>query len=72
MTQDKTNILSDTKKRGRKAGGHNTKQRAIIGDPAKQFSDPVNTAEFQCYKCGHTSGSKFKYCSECGSENIWS
>lgn len=61
----------ETKKRGRKAGGHNTKQNVITGSAAQQFTDPVKTTEYQCPKCGYSAETKFKFCPECGIEILW-
>lgn len=62
-----------TNKRGRKAGGHNTKQEPIIGKRVEdKFDDKPTPTKYQCWNCGHSVEMQFKYCSECGSENRWS
>lgn len=63
----------DSKKRGRKAGGHNTKQKPIIGQPPKQqlFEDKQEEPDYECYSCNYTAKFQFAFCPSCGKSNRW-
>lgn len=60
-------------KRGRKAGGHNTKQKPIIGQKVEdKFEDKPEPTQYQCWNCGKSFPIQFKHCPDCGSANKWS